>query len=215
MPLTHILFDNDGVLVDTEKLYFQACQEALVPLGVRLTHELFGEYSLTRGVSCFEIAIERGHLERSDLDPLRVQRDDRFAELIRMSDCTMPGAASVVAQLAQTHSLGVVTSAKRHHFEASHAKGQMARHFRFSYAREDYTRSKPHPDPYLAALKGQGLEADDCIVVEDSPRGLQAALAAGLRCIVIPNPFAPTRAFAGALAKLESVGELPSALRAL
>lgn len=212
MPLTHILFDNDGVLVDTEKLYYEACRLGLEPLGVSLTHELFAEYSLTRGVSCFEIAIERGLLSPEALPALRDERDDHFAQLIAQGDCAMPDASKTVQQLAETLTLGVVTSAKRRHFELSHAHTGMSGVFSFDYAREDYERSKPHPDPYLAALRGQRLDPAHCLVVEDSPRGLRSAIAAGLRCIAIPNPFAPLGAFAGAIACLDGIAELPGAL---
>ena len=152
MALTHVLFDNDGVLVDTKRLYNEACPHCLDALGIPLTHELFAEYSLMRGLSCFQIAIERGKLDKADLPQARAKLNKVFAGLIEVNDVSMPGAAEVVEELAQTLTLGVVTSAKRHHFELSHADGGMSQHFAFSYAREDYVRSKPFPDPYLLAF---------------------------------------------------------------
>jgi HAD superfamily hydrolase (TIGR01509 family) len=212
VAVSHILFDNDGVLVDTEKLYYEACRQGLSSLGVELTHALFAEYSLTRGVSCFEIAIEAGAMSRDELPALRDQRDDTFSQLLATSNCAMPGAEDAVRELAGHFTLGVVTSAKRRHFELSHSGAEMSRHFAFDYAREDYERSKPDPEPYLTAVVAQNLEADLCVVVEDSPRGLESALAAGLRCIVIPNPMAPRSSFARATACLESIDELATAL---
>lgn len=215
MVLTHVLFDNDGVLVDTERLYYEACRHCLDALGISLTHELFAEYSLMRGLSCFQIAIERGKLDKAELPQARARLNKLFAGLIEVNDVAMPGAAEVVEELAQTLTLGVVTSAKRHHFELSHADGPLSRHFAFSYAREDYVRTKPFPDPYLHALVEQKLDAATCVVVEDSPRGLEAALAAGLRCVVIPNPLAPAHAFEGASGRLDSIDKLPAFLATL
>lgn len=215
MSLTHVLFDNDGVLVDTERLYYEACRRCLDALGVSLTHELFAEYSLMRGLSCFQIAIERGRLDEAELPNARAQLDSLFADLIDANDVAIPGAPAVIERLAPTLTLGVVTSAKRRHFELSHADRRMSRHFAFSYAREDYLRSKPFPDPYLHALVEQKLDAETCIVVEDSPRGMEAALAAGLRCVVIPNPLAPAHAFEGATRKLNNIAALPAFLDTL
>jgi beta-phosphoglucomutase-like phosphatase (HAD superfamily) len=82
----------------------------------------------------------------------------------------------------------------------------------FVLAREDYTRSKPDPEPYLAGLSRFGARAEECIVVEDSQRGLQAALAAGIDCAIVHNAFTAGHDFTGARYRLRSIEELPAAL---
>ena len=69
--------------------------------------------------------------------------------------------------------------------------------------------SKPNPEPYLTALKKSGFNAEECLVVEDSPRGLASALAAGIRCLVIPNDLTRGASFTGAWRVLESCLEIP------
>ena len=68
--------------------------------------------------------------------------------------------------------------------------------------------SKPDPEPYLTALERNGLAADECLVVEDSERGLQAAVAAGIRCAVIPQGLTRTSDFSQAHVVLNDIGEL-------
>jgi beta-phosphoglucomutase-like phosphatase (HAD superfamily) len=67
--------------------------------------------------------------------------------------------------------------------------------------------SKPHPEPYLLAVKRSGFRKEECLVIEDSERGLMAAKAAGLRCIVVPSEFTRGSSFAGAYKVLENLRE--------
>ncbi len=83
-----------------------------------------------------------------------------------------------------------------------HGEIGLTRYFEFVLAREDYGKSKPNPEPYLLALERLGMKAESCIAVEDSERGLAAARAAGLRCLVIPNEITRSCTFSGATAVL-------------
>jgi beta-phosphoglucomutase-like phosphatase (HAD superfamily) len=80
--------------------------------------------------------------------------------------------------------------------------------FDFVLTREDYKKSKPNPDPFLTAVIQNGLQPKHCIIVEDSERGLTAARAAGIRCIVVPNALTRSRKFSGAYRVLESVSDV-------
>jgi HAD superfamily hydrolase (TIGR01509 family) len=112
--------------------------------------------------------------------------------------------------------MGIVTSSRRAHFEAIHkGTGGLLAHFDFVLAREDYRLSKPDPEPYRTALERVGLPPEACLVVEDSPRGLASSVAAGIRCIVVPNKLTIGAAFAGAWRVLESCREIPGEIRRL
>ncbi len=88
----------------------------------------------------------------------------------------------------------------------------MLKYFDFIVAAGDYTRSKPDPEPYSVAVQKCGFGKDECIAIEDSQRGLASALAAGIRCIVIPNELTTAGTFYGAHAVLESAAKIPEAL---
>jgi beta-phosphoglucomutase-like phosphatase (HAD superfamily) len=108
--------------------------------------------------------------------------------------------------------MAIVTTSTRAHFELIHRNRTLLRHMDFVLTREDYTASKPDPEPYLLALRKLGASADECLVVEDSQRGLQAALAAGIDCAVVHNPFTASHDFTGAIHTLDSLADLPGIL---
>ena len=84
--------------------------------------------------------------------------------------------------------MGVVTGSRRQHFEMVHARTGLGKYLDFSLTREDYQHFKPNPDPYLTAIARHQLQPSQCVVVEDSERGLVAATAAGLQCLMFGRP---------------------------
>lgn len=82
----------------------------------------------------------------------------------------------------------------------------------FVFTHEEYANSKPHPEPYLTAMARQGLRPEQCVVVEDSERGLASALAAGLRCFVVLSEWTRDGDFRGACRVLENIREVPGAV---
>jgi beta-phosphoglucomutase-like phosphatase (HAD superfamily) len=108
--------------------------------------------------------------------------------------------------------MAIVTPSKAGHLHLMHRNSGLWPFFEFAITREDYACSKPDPEPYMAALDRLQLNAERCIAIEDSERGLAAANAAGLRCIVIPSELTEGGNFNGAVAVLASVSALPEAL---
>ena len=202
-----LLWDNDGVLLDSERWYFQASADILAERGVELTEATFFQVSLVRGASVFELL--GPEVDRATLGELRRRRNQRFTEYLLRGGHLIPGVADVLAELAPCHRMAVVTGSQRHHFEAGHRDSGILQHFEFIVTEEDAPRGKPHPDLYLAALARAGIGAADAVAIEDSPRGAQAARAAGLRCLVVPRHGGD---FPGATAVLADVREIPGAL---
>ena len=83
----------------------------------------------------------------------------------------------------------------------------------FVLTREDYTQSKPHPEPYLTAIERHDLQPSQCVAVEDSERGLAAATAAGVDCIVVLSQWTRDGNFDGALAVVDSIAGVPEVVR--
>jgi beta-phosphoglucomutase-like phosphatase (HAD superfamily) len=111
--------------------------------------------------------------------------------------------------------MAIVTTSLRKHFDLAHRGSRVREYFDLILAREDYRQSKPHPEPYLTALDRLSVATDRSIAVEDSARGLQSALAAGLRCVVVPNRFTKGSQFSGAIAVLDDVRALPALVESL
>ncbi|MBN1479786.1 HAD family phosphatase [candidate division KSB1 bacterium] len=205
--IKNIIFDNDGVLVDTEKLFFQACRQTLEHIGVELTLEAYLDVSLRQGKSCMILAEKIGYTH-AQIQQLRLDRDVTYRELLNSSVTMLAGVQNVLDALYGKICMGVVTSSPRLHFDIIHAQTGIAPYFNFVYAQEDFTRLKPFPDPYLLALEKQHLRADETIVIEDTERGLASALAAGIRCIVVPTEISRGCEFKGAFRILDRIDEI-------
>lgn len=95
-----------------------------------------------------------------------------------------------------------------------HERTGLLKYFDFVLAAGDYARTKPDPAPYLRAIERSGVDHDACIAVEDSERGHESALRAGIRCVVVAVPSALTRIrrFAGAHRIVATVGDIPALL---
>jgi HAD superfamily hydrolase (TIGR01509 family) len=206
-----IFWDNDGVLVDTEHLYCEATRRVLAGVGVDLTAALFHELFLVQNRGAWHLA-EAAGVGPDALARLRASRDALYGELLLRDGLVIPGVEAALARLAPRHRMAIVTSSHRDHFEAIHRGTNLLRFFDFVLTREQYQRSKPDPEPYLAALARTGLDAGECLVIEDSERGLRAACAAGLSCWVIPTALTRHGDFSAAARVLTSVDEVVTAL---
>ena len=202
-----VFWDNDGVLVDTEKLYFKATREVLSEIGVDLTTELFAQISLKQGRSVFDLASARG-VKGEIVARLRDDRNRRYSDLIRGGVPVLEGVEDTLRRLQGKVLMGIVTSSLREHFEIIHSTTGLLPFFDFVLTREDYVNPKPDPDPFLTAVLQNKLQPEDCIIVEDSERGLAAARAAGIRCILVPNILTRNGNFSGAYKVLDSAGQV-------
>jgi len=206
-----ILWDNDGVLVDTERWYFDATRAVFAEAGVDLTPGIYSEYFLTHSGGTSRLAAERG-LNESDIATLIDIRNARYLHALEHEDITIEGVRDTLAALQPHFTMGVVTSARLSHFEAIHRRSGLLEFFDFAVTHEDYARSKPAPDPYIAAVARTGFPAARCLAIEDAPRGLAAARAAGIDCWVIRTGLTRGVPFPGAGRVLNSITDAASLL---
>jgi HAD superfamily hydrolase (TIGR01509 family) len=206
-----ILWDNDGVLVDTEHLYFEATQTVLSTVGIPLSHEQYIELFLTQGRGAWHLAEEQG-ISAIEIDRLRDERNTLYARRLTEAPRIISGFATVLQQLSGHYVMGVVTSSRRDHFDLIHESTGLLKYFAFVLTPDDYVRSKPDPAPYLRAIEKSGAGSEACVAIEDSERGLESATRAGIRCIVVPSLLTRHRKFDGAYRVLQSVRELPEVL---
>ncbi len=206
-----VFFDNDGVLVDTERLYFEATRQTMASHGVELSREAFMEYFLRQNLGAWHLLQESGYSIRS-VEDLKRQRDALYSALLRSEDIEIPGAEAVLATLHGRVTVGIVTSSHRDHFAIIHERTGFTRYFDFVVDGDDCQHTKPDPEPYRRALERTGHAAQECLVIEDSERGLLAAKAAGIECWVIPTELNAGSDFSRADALLNSIGEIPERL---
>lgn len=209
-----ILWDNDGVLVDTESLYFAATRDTLARAEIVVTRELYIDHVLRSGRKLFDGLLSRGW-SAAEIAALRKERDALYAEDLRRASFPIAGAAETVRMLAPHYRMAIVTSSLRTHLELGHRQSGILSLFETVVAREDYEKSKPNPEPYLTAMARMKLAPERCVAIEDSERGLTAALAARLRCIIVPNDLTRGGAFEAAACVLPNITALPRVLAAM
>jgi HAD superfamily hydrolase (TIGR01509 family) len=209
----YILWDHDGVLVDTEPLYYEATRDALAALGLDLPLEDYLA-DMGEGLSAWERATRQG-IPEDVVVARREWRDRRYQELLVERDIEIPGVDKVLATLAQQYAMAIVTTAKRVDFELIHRNRSIVGYMDFVLTDGDYERSKPAPDPYLTALERFGASGEEAVVIEDSARGLRSAIAAGIDCVVVDNDFVKSQDFSGARARIRSLDKLPDLLSKL
>ncbi|MFA5073699.1 MAG: HAD family phosphatase [Nitrospirota bacterium] len=202
-----VFFDNDGILVDTEHFYYYANRDILQTVGVDLTPELYHEFFLVESSGAWHLAQERGYTDAA-IEEMRSLRNQRYLDYLMHEDVVIPGVRTVIDQLYGIVQMGVVTSSYREHFDRIHKNTGLLHFFDFVLTQGDYTHSKPHPEPYSLAQKKSGKQPNECIVIEDSQRGLLAAKAAGLECWVIPRGLTQGADFSQADRILSNINEI-------
>jgi HAD superfamily hydrolase (TIGR01509 family) len=206
-----ILWDNDGVLVDTEHLYCEATRQVFAAAGITLGNDDFREMFLTGNMGAWQRLIAQGRTA-AEIARIRDERNDIYGALLRGRDHAVAGVHEVLQALHGRYAMGVVTSSRRDHFEIIHSTSGLLPYFDFVLTREQYVNSKPDPEPYLAGIAKTGFGAAQCLAVEDTPRGLTAATGAGAQCVVIPNALTASGDFGAAYKILRHIRELPAIL---
>ncbi|CAM5456296.1 HAD family hydrolase [Streptomyces fumanus] len=190
--LQAVLLDMDGTLVDTEGFWWDVEVEVFAALGHTLDESwrhvvVGGPMSRSAG-----FLIEATGADIS-LAELSVLLNEGFEERIGRDLPLMPGAERLLAELS-AHKMPTALVTASHRRVVDRVLGSLgAHHFALSVAGDEVSRTKPHPDPYLAAAAGLGVDPARCAVVEDTATGVAAAEAAGCRVVAVPSvaPITP------------------------
>lgn len=209
-----IFWDNDGVLVDTEQLYFRSTQQMMATIGIELDLSTYREYFLKQSQGAWHLAKKQG-ISASVIETIQEKRNQLYSQLLRDESSPMQAAEHVLKTLFGHYTMAIVTTSHGNHFDIIHKRTGFRQYFDFILTREDYGKSKPHPEPYLRALAKSGYQPEECLVIEDSERGLVAAAAAGIRCWVIPTALSRGSDFTTADRILTDISEVPVYLDAL
>ena len=204
-----IFWDNDGILVDTEKLYFKANQVVFSELGINLTKELYVENFLKRSKGTWHLLREKGYSD-DEISELREKRNGIYSDLLLTDLEVIDGVDEALQKIYRKVYMGIVTSSRRNHFETIHSQTGLLKYFNFTITSDDCSETKPSPKPYLDALEKSGFEKEECLIIEDSERGLKAAIAAGIKCYIIPTDLTKNSNFKGADKILNNISEIGS-----
>lgn len=193
-----LIFDFDGLILETELPDFQSWQEIYQQYGASLLLStwlpLIGTGSSSRSFHPHDYL--EAQLGRTlDREEIRIQRRRRYAELVEAQPL-LPGVTAVIAEAKQRGlQLAVASSSSREWVTGHLAKRELTAHFHCIVCGDEVTQAKPSPDVYHTVLTRLGIQADEAIAFEDSPNGVQAAKRAGIFCVAIPNPLTQQNPF--------------------
>jgi beta-phosphoglucomutase-like phosphatase (HAD superfamily) len=205
-----VLWDNDGILVDSEIIFYEVTRSAFARLGLELTKDIWGIQCLGEGRSSRTIAASMG-ADPVDFNPVLDDRNARYREVLRIKPPAVRARVpETLALLSGRVKLGIVTGCHRDQFHLMHRSSGLPELFDVIITGDNCAEPKPHPGLYLAALEAMNLKAEECIAIEDTRRGLLSATAAGIDCVVVRTELTRMQDFAGALAVED---DIPSILK--
>lgn len=190
VPVRAVIFDMDGVLVDSEPLLFEAERILLAELGAELTEEAKKPFIGMGGHEVLQALLDHFGLE-ADVAALGRHKGEIYLELAR----TVPGFAPTVELAQAVHAdgipLAIASGSTPEGIAVCLAAIGLTEEFPVQVSVSSVARGKPAPDVFLAAAEGLGVPPANCLVVEDAIHGVQAARAAGMRVIAIPSVTDP------------------------
>lgn len=205
-----IIFDFDGLIVDTEWPVYQSWVEIFDFFGVELP---FDQWATIIGTSSHEHfdpfdMIERQVDQTLDRQNLHEKRRGRELEMVA-DQPILPGVEQILSNAKTLNlKLGIASSSDRDWVEGNLARLGLLEYFDVIHTSDDVERTKPDPSLYLLALQSLGLSPVEAVVLEDSPNGVIAAKDAGIFTIAVPNPLTASLNLDRADMILESLAEL-------
>ncbi len=208
--LEAVLFDGDGVLIDSEPLYFQAAQETFnpyLPSGVEITEaEYIQRWMLdqtgSRGL------IKDYNLDVNVEDVLRA-KTALYLQLIQERLQIMPGAQQLVERFYREYPLALVSSSSRTDIMAKIGKFDLLKYFEVILGTEDVERKKPYPDLWLKACEELSVNPQNTIAIEDNPSGALSAIRASVgKIFVYPNGYTQEMEFPKECIRVNSLDEI-------
>jgi HAD superfamily hydrolase (TIGR01509 family) len=185
-----VVFDLDGVILDTEQLWDEAREGLARERGGRWSDRAQADMM---GMSSTEWSRYMHDVVGLAEPPEQINREvvrrmlDRYAERLPLID----GAVEAVERIAARWPLGLASSSNRELIDRALELSGLARHFRATVSSEEVARGKPAADVYLEAARRLGADPTECAAIEDSANGIRSAHAAGMRVVAIPKPAFP------------------------
>jgi HAD superfamily hydrolase (TIGR01509 family) len=198
MTIKAVVFDLDGLMFDTEALFFQVSSEVLATRGKQFTPEIMRAMIGRRSAEVADVLKTLAGLEEP-VEILVAEVRKRFDDVMDDAVHPTPGLFVLLDRLKHRGLPLAVATSSRH----SYADRLLTRHglgdrFTFVLASEDVTRGKPDPEIYRLAAARFGVAAGSLLVLEDSPAGVAAATAAGAIAVGIPHEHSPAEGLVGA-----------------
>jgi len=208
--LKALIFDFDGLILDTETPEFDVLQEIYAEYDAELSIEKWGQVIGGSGAVHFDPVADLERLLGVDIPRQKVLKQWRAkANALIASNPILPGVMDILDKAQQRGLRLAIASSSPHSWVDAHLK-RLGIFDRFEHilCADDVTRTKPSPELFLLALSKLNLSAKQAVIFEDSPNGVKAANAAGIFVVAVPNPITSLLSFSGIDLQLESLEDL-------
>lgn len=206
-----IIFDVDGVIFDSEEIHYETEAQALQEIGIPVTKDVTKEYSGVRLEEEF-LGIAKRFNKKINLPEAIKIRDRILSEKIGKGFPTTPYAKEIIKNLSKKYLLAVASSGEKRFIGKELELAGLLQYFKAAIYGEDIDNPKPNPDAFLKAAKSLGVKPSECLVIEDSPAGFEAAKAAGMLLIARKAEHNSHRDFSKADYVIEDLRDIPEIL---
>ena len=210
MSIQALIFDFDGLILDTESTEYQSWQELFADHGCRLSLDLWIDcIGRPRGYFDFYTHLKEMKGTATDREQIRTQRHTRVREL-NLLQPIQPGVVNYLQDARQLGlKIGLASSSSRVWVHGHLERLALYQYFTVTKCVEDTGTHKPDPGPYLAALDALNVLPSEAVAFEDSPNGIASAKAAGIMCVAVPNPMTHHLQLDHADYRLDSFASMP------
>lgn len=205
-----LIFDFDGLILDTEWPDYESWQEVYQSFGCELPVDVWGQIVGGDGATDFDPYTYLAKLSGQTIDreEIWVSRRQKYLDTISEQE-VLPGVLDYLDAAEDRGLLLAVASSSPENWVRGHlARLGLYERFDVIKTADDVKRTKPDPELYTAALAELGVGADEAIVLEDSPNGVDAANAAGIYTVAVPNRVTAQLGLSGADMRLESLADM-------
>lgn len=188
MKIRAVIFDMDGLMIDSERVYWLAGREVAQRYGKTVLDATLGRMMGRSPVDSMRVfALETAIAVAPE--KLLEERDARVADIFRAGVTPMPALHATLDRLHPKYSLAIATSARRYFVDIIDTTIDFTRYFSAIQTSEGVVEGKPHPEIYLKAMAQLGVPPALCVVLEDSSNGARAGKASGAYTIAVPNEY--------------------------
>jgi len=197
-----IIFDFDGVITDSEPVHLKMFQKVLSEMGITLdAREYYEVYLGMDDKGCFTTILKANGIGTASqlIQSLIQKKTNYLMEYIKNDLFIYPGVVELVGSYRKDYLLAIASGALRHEIEFVLESAGIRSAFSVIVSAEDVSEGKPNPECFnktlerLNGIGGERIKKDECLVIEDSIAGIEAAKAAGMSCVAVTNTYSRDR----------------------
>lgn len=182
-----VIFDMDGVIVDSEPINYEVIRITFEKAGVKISKKEFIEEWVVKGTGSRE-AIKRHDIKMS-LEDLQKIKKKIYLDVLKRKVKLKPDAKRTIINLHKKYKLALASQGHRYNVDMIVKKFKLSKFFQAIIGKQDVNKGKPNPEIFLKASKELKVKPEECLVIEDSEKGIIAAKRAGMICIAVPDSW--------------------------